>query len=75
MKAFVRKNHNIAETMKSHLIEDLEAFGIWNDDYEIFLKKRAKAVSRELKKRIIEQEIDKTAAAELQDEYTEETYL
>jgi len=72
MKTFSRKNKNIGETMKSHLIENLDTFGIWNDDYEAFLKKRANAVSRELKKRIIEQEVDKTMTAELQDEYIED---
>lgn len=75
MKTFSRKNKNIEETMKSHLINNLDAFGIWNDDYETFLKKRASAVSRELKKRVIEHDIDKTMTAELQDEYIEEDTL
>lgn len=75
MKTFSKKNQNIEETMKSHLIENLDTFGIWNDDYEAFIKKRAKAVSRELKKRIIEQDIDKSMSAELQEEYSENDNL
>lgn len=71
MKSFSRKNHNIEETMKSHLINNLDTFGIWEDNYETFLKQRARAISRELKKRVIEQEVDKTMTAELQEEYVE----
>jgi hypothetical protein len=75
MKSFSRKNPDLVETMKSHLINDLDKFGIWDNDYEKFLKQRAKAVSRELKKRIIEQEIDKTMSVELAEDYAEENDL
>jgi hypothetical protein len=67
MKKFARKNGELAETMKSHLINDLDKFGVWTNDYEVFLDQRGKAVSRELKKRIIEQEVDKTLSAEVSD--------
>ena len=60
MAAFKRKNLNLASTMKTHLI-DLDKFGIWDDDYEVFWKKRAKAISRELTKRVIPQKIDETS--------------
>lgn len=36
--------------MKTHLIPDLEKFGIWDDDYDTFFKERAKLVSEEIKK-------------------------
>lgn len=72
MKTFSRKNHELPETMKSHLINDLDKFGIWDNDYEKFLKQRAKVVSRELRKRIIEQEIDKTMSVEIQEDDSEE---
>lgn len=75
MKSFSRKNHNIDETMKSHLINDLSSFGIWDDNYENFLKQRAKAVSRELKKRVIEQEVDKIMSVEIQEDYMENNEL
>ena len=73
MKTFTRKNQELSATMKSHLINDLDKFGIWDNDYEKFLEQRAKAVSKELKKRIIEQEIDRTMSAEVEDDSTEET--
>jgi len=57
MKAF-KKNDELENTMKSHLINDLTKFGIWDDNYQAFFDERAKVVSKDLKKRIIEAEID-----------------
>jgi hypothetical protein len=59
MKKFVKLNKEIDETMSSHLIGDLDKFGVWEDDFEAFLNERAKSVSKELKKRVIDQEIDR----------------
>jgi len=56
MKVFEAKNPELEDTMKSHLINDLEKFGIWDDDYDTFITERAKLVSRELENRIIKQE-------------------
>jgi len=56
MKEFEGKNPNLDDTMKSHLINDIEKFGIWNDNYDAFFDERAKIVSKELEKRIIKQE-------------------
>ncbi|MCY4491940.1 MAG: DUF262 domain-containing protein [Thaumarchaeota archaeon] len=53
MEDFKNDNDKITETMKTHLIHDLEEFGIWSDDYQKFLDKRANALSAEIKKRII----------------------
>jgi hypothetical protein len=57
--------------MRTHLIMDLDDFGIWADDYETFLRKRAGAVSDELKKRLIERRVD-TQGQELRDDDVEE---
>src|SRR5690606_33688299 len=38
MEAFKNQNALINETMKTHLISDLEAFGIWEDDYTKFFE-------------------------------------
>lgn len=59
MKKFIRQNENIDETMKTHLINNLEAYGVLENDYNLFFQKRISAISSELKKRIIEQESDK----------------
>lgn len=58
MKKFIKQNDDIAATMKTHLINDIEKFGILNDDYDKFLSCRVKVIQRELKKRIIFQESD-----------------
>jgi hypothetical protein len=70
MKDFDKKNDNLKKTMKSHLI-DIERDGIWNDNYDTFFVNRAKAVSRELKKRIIPDEIDKKGQEEFYSDFEE----
>ena len=44
--------------MKTHLIVDLNEFGIWDDDYGKFFENRIKAISEELGKRIISQKTE-----------------
>jgi len=51
-----KTNSNLESTMKTHLIGDLEEFGIWNNDYNKFLKARALEFSKELEKRVIQEE-------------------
>ena len=63
MSKFQKHNPEIDDTMKTHLINDLEAFGIWEDDYEKFINSRAKALSKEIRKRIIAQDVDRTMEA------------
>ncbi len=65
MKKFSKQNSELDLTMKTHLINDLDKFGVWDDNYNAFLNNRAKALSREIKKRIIVQEVDRTMEAEL----------
>ena len=54
MKDFKKVNSQLNETMQSHFI-DVDTFGIWEDDYDLFFDRRAELVSRELQKRIIPQ--------------------
>lgn len=49
---FWEVNEELPKSLKSHLIEDIDEFGILSDDYNIFLEKRAIAIYRELKNRI-----------------------
>jgi hypothetical protein len=72
MSRFRDINPNLKATMKTHLIEDLDAFGIWDDDYDKFFDERAKAVSCELSKRIIKQDIDKQRQSNIVDDFEEE---
>lgn len=60
MKEFKKVNPTLQETMKTHLINDLDEFGVWNNDYDIFFNKRAKVISEEIKKRIVYQQADIT---------------
>lgn len=49
---FLDENDDLPTSLKSHLINDLDDFGIMSDDYLVFLEKRAKAIFTELKSRI-----------------------
>ncbi|EKD63838.1 MAG: hypothetical protein ACD_51C00183G0008 [uncultured bacterium] len=49
---FLDENYELPTTLKSHLIEDLDAFGLKSDDYLVFLEKRADIMFKELKDRI-----------------------
>lgn len=73
MRKFIRQNDVIDETMKTHLINDIEKFGILDNDYDKFFNQRLKAISKELKKRIIEQETDTMYLAEVVHDYARET--
>lgn len=49
---FLDKNDNLPKTLKSHLINDVDKFGIKNNDYQLFLGQRASVIFNELKTRI-----------------------
>lgn len=72
MNGFKNANAALDETMHSHLISDLEQFGVWEDDYEKFLSQRAQIVSAELKKRIISRQTDTGGQLSRDDDYEEE---
>ncbi len=37
VRTFARENPRLGDTMKTHLI-DLDRFGVWEDDYEVFFR-------------------------------------
>ena len=49
---FLDENDDLPTTLKSHLIDDLDDFGIRSDDYLVFLEKRANIMFKKLKNRI-----------------------
>ena len=51
IKTFQRANDAFDETMKSHLI-NVGSFGILDDDYKKFIRKRSMKIMRELNKRL-----------------------
>ena len=52
IKEFKNENPNIDDTMRTHLIDDLDAYGIWDNDYETFINRRGERVLEELDKRL-----------------------
>lgn len=52
MKKFSNENPSIESTMKSHLIDDIGKFGIWDDDYHVFLTMRGNRIVDEINKRL-----------------------
>ncbi len=59
MNEFAESNPAITSTMKTHLI-DLDAFGVWDDDYDLFFEKRCREISRALRKWVPPRPIDST---------------
>lgn len=49
---FWDENDDLPSTLKSHLIDDIDVYGISSDDYQVFLKKRSEKMFLELKNRI-----------------------
>jgi len=62
MEIFKKENKDINNTMKTHLIDDLNVYGIWDDDYVAFFDRRAEKISEELGKRIIPQKVGVTGS-------------
>ncbi|HIT90410.1 MAG TPA: DUF1524 domain-containing protein [Candidatus Merdenecus merdavium] len=58
MKDCKEKNHELEKTMKTHLIDDIDNFGIWDNDYKLFMKKRIKKIQEQLKERLIKRAYD-----------------
>lgn len=49
---FLDENEDLHKSIKSHLIENIDDFGIHSDDYSVFLEKRATSIFDALKSRI-----------------------
>lgn len=49
---FMDENEGLIKSIKSHLIDNIEEFGIYSDDYSVFLEKRANSIFKALKNRI-----------------------
>lgn len=75
MRKFLKTNPALKKTMKTHLIDDLDKFGVWNDDYEKFIKMRAGKISSEISKRIIPQNIDVEGQEPIVDDIDEEIQM
>lgn len=52
IKKHIKSNESFGDTMKTHLIDDIDNSGIWENDYEVFLEKRGRKIVKEIKKRL-----------------------
>ena len=46
------KNKELADTMRTHFIDDMDEYGVWNNDYEAFIEMRGQRVLDEIRKRL-----------------------
>lgn len=58
MNEFREKNNNLPDVMVTHLIDDLDDFGIWDDDYNTFFSKRIENFQQKIKEKIIPKSFD-----------------
>jgi len=72
MKKFDKQNPDLVKTMKTHLIR-LNTCGIWDNDYELFFRKRCEYLSKELDKRVIRQKVDSRGQEVISDDIDEES--
>lgn len=72
MTKFEASNPGMRETMRTHLIGGLEEFGILDDDYDVFIQKRAEWVSRELSARLLERQVDRAGQEQDEGDFDEE---
>jgi hypothetical protein len=72
MKKFADANPSLVSAMATHLIKDLEGFGIWSNNFDTFRERRAEAISQELRKRIIPRKIDELGQVVRADHLEEE---
>ena len=54
MLLFKEQNQNLVSTMKTHLIDELDSFGIWDNDYMTFFSKRLKLISDKIGEQVLD---------------------
>lgn len=53
MGVYYQENPDILSTLKTHLIGDLDEFGVWDNNYSIFFSKRTKMIADALKSELV----------------------
>lgn len=64
---FLDENDGLNKSIKSHLIDNIDDFGIHSDDYNVFLEKRATSIFNALKDRIELKSTEKVEDTELKE--------
>lgn len=68
MNEFIKKNPEIEKCLSTHLIKLNATFGVMTDEYGKFFDARCRAISRELGKQIVPQDIDQIGTAKSAEE-------
>jgi len=50
---FAKSNMSLSDTLRSHLITDLKAYGVDHDDYDAFIRNRAKTIASALNRKLL----------------------
>jgi len=58
MNIFKGENAQLEDTMRTHLIDDLQEFGVWENDYQAFFNHRIQKIVEMLNGKIIPQNND-----------------
>lgn len=64
-KLFVKTNKALPATLKTHLISDIYEYGVSNDDYVKFIKRRSRAIALALNVKLLSMTPDRAAKLEL----------
>lgn len=68
MKTFRKENKQIDSTMATHLI-DLSTCGIWDDDYDLFMRERCKSIAKRLRAWVPKRPIDDVGGKSVGDDF------
>jgi hypothetical protein len=63
---FAKSNKSLSETLQTHLIKDIDSYGVTADDYDRFIKRRAKAIASALNVKLMSMTVAQAVAAENQ---------
>ncbi|MDO8813199.1 MAG: DUF1524 domain-containing protein, partial [Gallionella sp.] len=61
---FENDNKDLAETFKTHLIKDMDEYGVKSDDYDKFIQRRARAIALALNVKLMSMSPVQAAEAE-----------
>lgn len=65
---FAESNELLSATLQTHLIRDMTSYGVKSDDYDCFIKHRAKAIALALNVKLMSMTGLQAAEAEKRDE-------
>jgi len=65
---FAKTNESLATTLQTHLIRDMMNYGVTSDNYERFIKCRARAIAHALNVKLMSMTALQAAEAEKRDE-------